>query len=98
MRLVAQISLTSWAIAEIAMLAYTHGSLMPVVGHRWGAVALACFAGWMFLSSLTIQNTALFPRSSVVGAFALLEMGTAVGAWGWFWANVRARFKITVSW
>lgn len=95
-RLTAQVLLTSWAIAEIVMLAAARGTMSPVVGQRWATIGLGSFAVWMFLSSLSIQDTALFPRSDIVGVFAILELSAAICAWGWFVQNARARFQFHV--
>lgn len=94
LRLASQIALTTWAIVEIAMILCTRGRLEKVVGARWGIAGLACFAAWMFLSSISIYAVALVPRGDLVAVFAVLELGTAIGAWGWLAANVRARFVL----
>ena len=95
-RLTAQVLLTSWAIAEIVMLAAARGTMSPVVGQRWANHRPWQFCCLMFLSSLSIQNTALFPRSDIVGVFAILELSAAICAWGWFVQNARARFQFHV--
>lgn len=96
-RLASQIALTTWAIVEIATLLYTRGHLTPVAGTRWAISGLCCFAAWMFLSSLSVSNTALIPRSDLVNVFSVLEVGTAVGAWGWLASNIRTKFKIVTK-
>lgn len=97
LRLISQVALSTWAITEIAMLLYTRKRLLLVVGTRWAILGLACFALWMFLSSISIYAVAIIPRADLVVVFALLELGTAIGAWGWLASNVRARFRFTVG-
>ena len=96
-RLVAQVALTTWAIAEIAILISARTRLSVVTGVRWAVLGLICFATWMFLSSISIYAVALISRGDLVPVFAFLELGAAVGAWGWLIANVRVRFKIAAG-
>lgn len=96
-RLTSQVALTTWAIAEIVMLAYARGHMAPVKGTRWAIAGLMCFAAWMFLSSISIFAVAVIPRADLVVVFAGLEAGAAIGAWGWLVSNVRTRFKISIG-
>jgi hypothetical protein len=96
-RLASQVALSTWAITEVAMLLYTRKRLLVVVGVRWAIFGLACFALWMFLSSISIYATAVIPRGDLVNVFASLELGTAIGAWGWLICNVHARFRIVAG-
>jgi hypothetical protein len=83
--------MTTWAIAQIAMLL---GTKPRLPGVRWATFGLACFAAWMFLLSVSGVATGLVQRGDILWPLALLETGTAIGAWGWLIANVRVRFKI----
>jgi hypothetical protein len=76
------------------MLIYARGRLTPIVGTRWAMGGLACFALWMMLSSVSIAATGIIDRAELVGVFAVLEAGTAIGAWGWLICNVHARFRL----
>lgn len=96
-RLAAQVALTTWALAEIAMLLLVRGQRGAVVGTRWAILGLCCFASWMFLLSLSIYAVAIIPRASIVLILAVQEVGAAIGAWGWLIANARVRFKINVT-
>ena len=96
-RLAAQVALTTWAIAEIAILISARTRLSVVTGVSWAVFGLLCFATWMFLSSISIYAVALISRGDLVLVFAFLELGAAVSAWGWLIANVRARFKIVAG-
>lgn len=93
-RLGAQIALTTWAMTEIAILLCTRNRMAVVTGTRWAITGLCCFAAWMFLSSISIHAVALVSRGNLVIVFAALEMGAAVGAWGWLASNAREKFRI----
>ena len=93
-RLASLIALSTWAIAQIPMLLSSRGKLEMAMGTRWAIGGLCCFAAWMFLSSLSVATTAVIPRADLVTVFAALELGTAVGAWGWLASNVRKKFRI----
>jgi len=93
-RLVAQVALTTWAMVEICMLVCTRGRVTEVTGVRWAVGGLVCFAGWTFLLSLSSAAVNVIPRGDFVWWFAALEVGVAVGAWGWLLANMRARFRV----
>ena len=89
-RLAAQVALTTWAIAQIAMLL---GTKPRLPGTRWATFGLSCFAAWMLLLSVSGVSTGPVQRADILWPLALLEAGTAIGAWGWLIANVRIRFK-----
>jgi hypothetical protein len=95
-RLLAQVALTTWAVAEIAMLVFVRNRIEPVTGTRWAILGLVFFSAWMFALSISIYAVAIVPRGSLVWLFVFLEMGTAVGAWGWLIANSKMRFKIEI--
>ena len=79
-RLTAQVLLTSWAIAEIVMLAAAAYQCSGLLGNVGQPSALQfCCLDVPFVAS--IQNTALFPRSDIVGVFAILELSAAICAW-----------------
>jgi hypothetical protein len=93
-RLAAQVAMTTWAITQIVLLVSARGRVAAVTGVRWATFGLACFAAWMFLLSVSGVATGLVQRGDILWPLALLETGTAIGAWGWLIANVRVRFKI----
>lgn len=94
LRLVAQVALTTWALTEIAMLLFTRKQSERITGTRWAVFGLICFAAWMFLLSISIFAVAVVPRGNLVNVFVILELGSAIGAWGWLIANARIRFRI----
>ena len=94
LRLIAQVALSTWAITEIAMLLFTRKQAERITGTRWAVFGLICFAVWMFLLSISIFAVAVIPRGDLVGVFVVLELGSAIGAWGWLIANARLRFRI----
>ena len=91
-RLGAQIALVAWCVVEGLVLLASRGKWTPVTGVRYALVGLACFAGWMFLSALTIRDIEIVPRSSLLWVFALLEAGTAGAAWVWLIVSVKHSF------
>ena len=91
-RMISQVALVAWCFAEAALLILSRKRMTEVVGVWWALIGLACFAGWMALSSITIRDTALVPRGSVVWVFALLELGATIAAWANWIANVRRSF------
>jgi hypothetical protein len=93
-RLAAQVALTTWAIAQIALLVSAH---RRAPGTRWAVLALVCFAGWMFLLSVSSVAAGPIARGDLLWPLAVLEVGTAVGAWGWLVATLRARFRVVVQ-
>ena len=95
-RLIAQMLLLAWCTAMAAMLLIARGRTMQPAGQGWALLGLASFGGWMFLSALSIKDTALFPRSAVLWIFAMSEVGTAAGAWGWLLAYVHRNFHVRV--
>lgn len=95
-RIFAQVALTTWAVAEIAMLIFVRNRIEPVAGTRWAIFGLTFFAAWMFTLSISIYAVAIVPRGNLVWLFILLELGTAVGAWGWLIANSLMRFRIEI--
>ena len=95
-RLLSQIALVGWCVAEGIVLILSRGHATQVSGVRVAIAGLVCFAGWMFLSALSIQDTAIFPRESMLWTFALLEAGTAVSAWGWLVVNIKQSFRLTL--
>jgi hypothetical protein len=88
-------ALVLWCAAEIAVLLLSRGRTTPVTGVRFAVTGLVCFGAWMFLSALSIRDAGLFSRDQVLWAFALLEASTAVAAWGWLCASVRASFRFS---
>lgn len=96
-RLAPQVALVTWAVAQIAMLLFARNRLSAVAGARWAVAGLGCFALWMLLSSMSIYAVAILPRGEMIAVFAALELGTAIGAWGWLICNVQARFRVTAG-
>lgn len=94
-RLGAQIALVAWCMAEALVLLASRGKWTPVTGVRYALVGLACFAGWMFLSALTIRSIQLFPRENLLWVFAALEAGTAAAAWAWLVVSVHNSFSFS---
>jgi hypothetical protein len=94
-RMYSQLALVAWSVAEGIVLVLARGHATQTAGVRWALLGLACFALWMFLSALTIRDTAVFPREQLVWAFATVEFGAATGAWGWLWVNVRHSFRVS---
>ena len=96
-RLAAQVALTTWAITQMALLVSARGRVAPVTGARWAVLALGCFAAWMFLLSISSVAAGPIARSDLLWPLAVLEAGTAIGAWGWLVATLRARFRVMVK-
>jgi hypothetical protein len=95
-RLLSQMALVTWAATEGVLLLLSRGRHTPVVGVRFSLTALVCFGAWMFLSALTIRDTALFPRDQLLWWFALLEAGTATAAWASTVVKVRKTFNFNL--
>ena len=91
-RLGCQVLLVGWCAATAVVVLLSRGRMMHAAGHSWALLGLASFGLWMFLSALTIKDTELFPRSSVLWLFALVEVGSVVGAWGWLGVYARRNF------
>lgn len=94
LRLIAQVLLVMWCATTAVVVVMSRGKTFHVTGLRWAVLGLSSFGVWMFLSALTIRDTELFPRSSVLWLFALAELGAAAGAWGWLVLHVRRNFHI----
>ena len=86
-RMFAQVALTTWAITQIVLLVSARGRVAPIAGVRWAVLGLICFATWMLLLSISGVATGPVQRGDILWPLALLEAGTAVGAWGWLIAN-----------
>ena len=95
MRLGAQIALVLWCLCEAVVLLASRGRWVPVTGARYAIAGLLCFAGWMFISAISIRTIEMFPRATFVPAFAILQVCTAVLAWIWLVISVRNSFKFT---
>lgn len=96
LRIAAQVLLVCWCVPAAALMVASRRRAVQVYGVRWGVLALACFGAWMFLSAISIKDTAVIPRESIVWLFAMLELGTAAGAWGGL--VVYARHNFTFAW
>ena len=96
-RLLSQVALVGWCAAEGIVLILSRGHATQVSGVRVALVGLFCFGAWMFLSAISIKDTQIFPRESLLWTFALLEAGTATAAWGWLILNVKRSFRLSLG-
>ena len=94
LRLISQVLLVMWCATAMAVAVLSRGKTFHAAGLRWAVLGLSNFGVWMFLSAITIRDTELFPRGSVLWLFAAVELGTTAGAWGWLVLHVRRNFHV----
>ena len=92
-RLIAQVMLTGWALFLIVALIVSKGRINSYRGMWSAVVGLSAFTLWQFLASISIYDSAIVPRKSLIPYFAILESITAGAAWLWLVFAMRNTFR-----
>ena len=90
-RLISQIALIGWSLGVIVLLLLANGHPLKLVGRPWALVGLVCFAVWLAILSVSIGAGR---RTELVPVLSLLELGTAVSAWGWLLSTAHAMISV----
>ena len=90
-RLIAQIALIGWSLGAITLVLLSNGRRLKLVGKSWALVGLVCFAVWLAILSVSIGAGR---RTELVPVLSLLELATAVDAWGWLLSTAHAMIGV----
>lgn len=94
MRMLAHLLLIGWATAVALLLFLARGKTVRLLYVWLGIVGLGLFVAWLFGLLLSMRQTGIIARETLVPVLMMLELGAGVLAWAWLLPSVRHSFRV----